>query len=119
MKPPNKMKGSGRIAFIAHQHEITSELEAGWPIKASYLARAEALGISYQQFSRYVDALIRKRPRSPRHPEPVPSPSATLPDPAVMASPTASTERPKNERHDLKPSPGFRLAKPRRKVEEG
>ena len=53
-----RMKGSGRIAFLAQKNEIASELQAGWPVKASYLARADKLGISYQQFTRYVDTFI-------------------------------------------------------------
>jgi hypothetical protein len=48
-----RMKGSGRIAFLAQKNEIAAELKAGWPLKASYLARADKLGISYQQFTRY------------------------------------------------------------------
>ena len=53
------MKGVARVAFLAYRAEIQAELEAGWPIKAVYERRAEKLGMSYQQFHRYVTAIIR------------------------------------------------------------
>jgi hypothetical protein len=44
--PPDRqrMKGVGRVAFIAHIADITAELDAGWPIKAAYENRKERLG---------------------------------------------------------------------------
>src|SRR5215831_2027053 len=62
MSPPHdrrRMKGVGRVAFIAHLAEITAELDAGWPIKAVYENRKERLGMSYAQFTRYVDQIVR------------------------------------------------------------
>jgi hypothetical protein len=63
------MKGVGRVAFIAHLAEITAELDAGWPIKAVYENRKERLGMSYAQFTRYVDQIVRhgRRTQVPPH----------------------------------------------------
>lgn len=55
-----RMKGVGRVSFIAHLGEITAELDAGWPIKAIYEKRADALGLSYAQFARYVAEIVRR-----------------------------------------------------------
>ena len=63
-----RVKGLGRVAFIANLREITAELEAGWPIKAVYDKRAARLGMSYAQFARYVDQIVGEtaaRGRSP------------------------------------------------------
>jgi hypothetical protein len=54
------MKGVGRVAFIAHLETITTQLDAGWPIKAVYERHATALNMSYAQFARYVDQIIRR-----------------------------------------------------------
>jgi hypothetical protein len=56
---PKRMKGMGRVAFIAARDEIAAELAAGWPVKAIYQRRAAQLGIGYPQFTRYVAKLIR------------------------------------------------------------
>ena len=60
---PKRMKGVGRVAFIAQLADITADLEAGWPVKAVYQKRADKLGISYAQFARYVDQIVRRRQR--------------------------------------------------------
>jgi hypothetical protein len=69
------MKGVGRVAFIAHLAAITAELDAGWPIKAVYENRKDRLGMSYAQFTRYVDQIIRRgrRTQAPPHATSVPS----------------------------------------------
>jgi hypothetical protein len=118
-----RMKGSGRIAFIAQQNEIASELKAGWPIKASYLARIDKLGMSYQQFARYVDALIRTPDQRSRRRAPLttaatghalsPSPLPPKPTPPVTtvtgASPSPSAaEEPTDARHEPVARPTFR-----------
>jgi hypothetical protein len=79
------MKGVGRVAFIAHLVEITAELDAGWPIKAVYENRKERLGMSYAQFTRYVDQIVRHGRRTqvapPTNPaSSQPSPVRTLPE---------------------------------------
>jgi hypothetical protein len=96
MNPPpdrRRMKGVGRVAFIAHLAEITEELDAGWPIKAVYENLEERLGMSYAQFTRYVDQIVRRgrRTQVPPCPAPVPSrppPVQPLPErlPAIIAS---------------------------------
>ena len=86
MSPPHdrrRMKGVGRVAFIAHLAEITAELDAGWPIKAVYENRKERLGMSYAQFTRYVDQIVRHGRR------------ALIPPPAPSQPPP---ERPSRER---------------------
>jgi hypothetical protein len=85
------MKGVGRVAFIAHLAEITAELDAGWPIKAVYEKRKERLGMSYAQFTRYVDQIVRhgRRALIPPHPAPSqPTPARPLPErlPTMTAS---------------------------------
>jgi len=53
------MKGIGRVTFMALRAEIAAELDAGRPLKAVYENHQGRLGISYRQFGRYVDELIR------------------------------------------------------------
>jgi hypothetical protein len=84
-----RMKGLGRVAFIAHLAEITAELDAGWPIKAVYENRKGRLGMSYAQFTRYVDQIVRhgRRVQVPPHPTSVPSqppPERPLPQRPTM-----------------------------------
>jgi hypothetical protein len=93
--PPDRrrMKGVGRVAFVAHLAEITAELDAGWPIKAVYENRKERLGMSYAQFTRYVDQIVRhgRRPQIPARPTPAPSPPPPArPLPALLPTMTAS-----------------------------
>jgi len=71
------MKGIGRVTFIAHLAEITAELDAGCPLKVIYENRQGRLGISYRQFARYVDQLIRRGARG----------QAPSPPPAAASSP--------------------------------
>ena len=47
-----RMKGVGRVAFMARLDDITADLEAGWPIKAVYQKCSDKLGMSYAQFAR-------------------------------------------------------------------
>ena len=78
------MKGVGRVAFIAHLAEITAELDAGWPIKAVYENRKGRLGMSYAQFARYVDRIVRRGARPQAHARPTPGPA---PAPLTRAQP--------------------------------
>ena len=55
----------GRVVFLAHLDEIKAEIDAGWPIKAAFLKRADRLAMSYAQFARYVDAIIKGNTRGP------------------------------------------------------
>jgi hypothetical protein len=62
------MKGMGRVVFLAHLDEIKAEIDAGWPIKAAFLKRADRLAMSYAQFARYVDTIIRGNAHGPSDP---------------------------------------------------
>jgi hypothetical protein len=96
MNPPpdrRRMKGVGRVAFIAHLAEITEELDAGWPIKAVYENLEERLGMSYAQFTRYVDQIVRRgrRTQFPSRPTSTPSqPPSVRPLPDPLPTMTAS-----------------------------
>jgi Family of unknown function (DUF5338) len=59
-----RMRGIGRVTFLAHLAEITAELDAGWPLKVVYENRSGRLGISYTQFTRYVDRIVRRGART-------------------------------------------------------
>jgi hypothetical protein len=87
-----RMKGVGRVAFIARLAEITAELDAGWPIKAVYEARKEQLSMSYAQFARYVDQIVRRsrRAQAPGGASPAPS-KPEQPIPAAPRPPAAIT----------------------------
>ncbi|HUZ64831.1 MAG TPA: TraK family protein [Acetobacteraceae bacterium] len=89
--PPKRIKGLGRVAFLAQRADIAADLDAGWPLTAIYARRAGKLGISYAQFARYVDQHIRRSdhtrttdrgstPAPPPLPAPVPpaDPKGTL-----------------------------------------
>jgi hypothetical protein len=76
---PKRIKGIGRVAFIAHLADITADLDAGWPAKAVYERRAGSLGISYVQFTRYVDQIVRGGNRSPTANHGPTSPPSTPP----------------------------------------
>jgi Family of unknown function (DUF5338) len=113
MSPPRdqkRMKGIGRVAFLAQLAEITAELDAGWPIKAVYDNRKQRMGISYAQFTRYVDQIVRNHDAPaaahhaivtsqpvrdrPRHePSPPPLPSAAAPPPTIPPVPPQGSSR--------------------------
>lgn len=98
--PPKRMKGTGRVGFLAHKVEIAAELEAGWPVKAVYQARAEKLGISYPQFVRYVNADIRGRAQRPKAGPPAavsPAPAASLPPKPVPPAPEGTAAHARHE----------------------
>lgn len=90
-----RMKGVGRVAFVAHLAEITADLEAGWPIKAVYQKRAVKLGMSYAQFARYVDQIVRRgnRRRPPPFEPPLEPPRPSVPSAAAPPSATPSLQQ--------------------------
>jgi hypothetical protein len=59
-------KQSGRLTFFACREAIRAELERGATMLSVYQTRAEALGISYAQFTRHVNVYIRGKPQKPR-----------------------------------------------------
>jgi Family of unknown function (DUF5338) len=83
-----RMKGVGRVAFMAQLADITADLEAGWPMKAVYQKCADKLGISYAQFARYVDQIVRRGARSHAATRAATLPAAPPPrDPMSQAEP--------------------------------
>jgi hypothetical protein len=79
---PKRMKGMGRVVFIAHLDAIKAEIDAGWPIKAVFQKRADKLAMSYAQFARYVAKIVRGNTRGrAKPPEQSPSPAQQPPDP--------------------------------------
>jgi hypothetical protein len=84
---PKRMKGVGRVAFMAQLADITADLEAGWPVKAVYQKCAGKLGISYAQFARYVDQIIRRHTARGTIRQPVPSTPPHARDQAHHAEP--------------------------------
>ncbi len=82
--PHKRIKGIGRVAFIAHLADITADLDAGWPVKAVYQRQAGNLGISYVQYTRYVGRIVRQGDHS-RAPARGPTPSAPPPAPVSQA----------------------------------
>ena len=78
---PKRMKGIGRVAFMAQLADITADLDAGWPVKAVYQKWAGNLGMSYVQFTRYVDRIVRQGDRSRAPARGATPPAAPLPDP--------------------------------------
>lgn len=100
---PKRMKGTGRVSFMAQLADITAELDAGWPVKAVYEKRAQTVGISYAQFARYVEQIVKRGPRAPvtrnghslhahsptasamDQPTPEPPPQTTVPEGSIHA----------------------------------
>ncbi len=98
------MKGIGRVTFIAHLAEITAEIDAGWPLKAVYENRRGSLGISYVQFSRYVDRIIGRSARGRRSLQP-PQPACPVTDVRVGVTASgrashAANRTPRTIKHD-------------------
>lgn len=80
----------GRVVFLAHLDEIKAEIDAGWPIKAAFLKRADRLAMSYAQFARYVDTIIRGNAHGPLGLSPSPAkPAQGLAD-AAQSRPSES-----------------------------
>ena len=60
-KKPQRRQ-SGRIAFIACSDRVRAQLDRGVTMIAIYDMYAAQLGMSYAQFTRYVNAEIRGKP---------------------------------------------------------
>jgi hypothetical protein len=61
-------------AFLARKDAIAAELDRGHKMRAAYEKHAPHLGISYSQFTRYVNRHIRQKETKPRE-----KPNATAP----------------------------------------
>ncbi|MGI4943957.1 MAG: TraK family protein, partial [Janthinobacterium lividum] len=96
-----KVRGTARVAFIAHLDTITAELGQGHTAQAIYERHQAKLGnsISYQQFARYVrqlredgmvqSPLSRSAPRPLSPAKPPPPPPAPEPKPQTSAQLTS------------------------------
>lgn len=84
MAARTKMKGVGRVAFLAHLDPIQTELAQGWPVKAIYLRYAEQLEMSYQQFARYVRRYLKANPAAQAVHAAQPEQAPTTPAPAPV-----------------------------------
>lgn len=90
-----RMKGTGRVAFMAQLADITAERDAGWPLKAIYEAHRERLGISYAQFTRYVDRIVRRAQHGESADSAQPAlPLSSVPAPTPRAHPVPTAEPP-------------------------
>jgi len=81
------MKGISRVTFMTLLAEIAAELDAGRPLKAVYENHQGRLGISYRQFGRYVDELIRGDGRDQAS---SPPPAGTSPPRLAQLEPTVA-----------------------------
>jgi hypothetical protein len=61
-------------AFLARKDAIAAELDRGHKMRTAYEKHAPHLGVSYSQFTRYVNRHIRKKETKPRE-----KPNATAP----------------------------------------
>ncbi len=103
-----KVRGTARVAFIAHLDTITAELGQGHTAQAIYERHQAKLGnsISYQQFARYVrqlreDGVVQSplsRP-APRPSSPAKSSPAIEPKPQTTAELTTEGP-PSHARHE-------------------
>ena len=95
--PKRKVRGLGRVAFIANLPAIKTELAEGWTAKSIYDRHADKLAgkISYPQFIRYVRAL-RNAPSNAKPP----APAASVPAAIAQPSPLPATGNPAHARHE-------------------
>lgn len=111
-----RRRGMARVVFLANEEKFRSLIEAGYPLLAIYQDHADALGIGYPQFTRYVnryllDAVLHQRkgvsPQSPARSRsagsqpPTPISSAPTVKPAKPAVPFQHNPTSGNDREDL------------------
>lgn len=54
-----RLKGAGRVAFLARIDEVRKEVAEGWPLVAIFDRHKGQLGgLSYSQFTRYVQRYV-------------------------------------------------------------
>src|SRR5271166_5411381 len=107
------VRGTARVAFIAHLDTITAELAQGHTALAVYQRHQAKLGgaISYQQFARYVrqlreDGVVKSPLGRPASPPPRSAPRATSPPsplppaPKPQPAPVTPPEGSANARHE-------------------
>lgn len=86
-------KGAGRVTFLAHAEKIKELIASGHPQRSIYDEHAEALGISYSQFNRYVGKYVLGKTEGGHQKgkvsEAVPQPAPATPAPVTTGSNTA------------------------------
>lgn len=54
-----RLKGAGRVSFLARIEQVRSEVNEGWPLVAIFDRHKADLGVlSYSQFTRYVKRYV-------------------------------------------------------------
>lgn len=71
-----RRRGDGRAAFLAHLDRIKAHVASGRTMIQFYQENAEALGIGYPQFTRYVERFIteKEKPKAAQPAAPVDTP---------------------------------------------
>jgi hypothetical protein len=59
-----KTKRNGKMIFLSVLPEIKAEMAEGYTLTAIHANRASSLGISYSQFTRYVNCFITSETKS-------------------------------------------------------
>lgn len=67
-----RARGAGKVAFWAHKESIERMLEAKHTVMATFRAHKKQVDIEYAQFRRYVNELIRRKPKEKSSAEPEP-----------------------------------------------
>lgn len=62
-KTPGKrrLKGEGRVGFLARVEEIRTLIDQGYPLLSIYERHKDGLTITYSQFTRYVAKFITRK----------------------------------------------------------
>lgn len=58
METSSRRHGMGRVAFLSRLTIVEGRICAGYPLASIYKDFREELGISYSQFSRYVNRYV-------------------------------------------------------------
>lgn len=90
-------RGMARVVFLANEAKFRALIAAGYPLKEIYREHADALGIGYPHFTRYVnryllDAVLHQRKRG-LLPLPPSVPRATASSPGSVSSDSPSAPR--------------------------
>jgi hypothetical protein len=61
LKQVSGKKGAGRVSFLAHLEDIRASLAAGHTVRAAHRLFAARVPVSYSQFARHVNALLKRK----------------------------------------------------------
>lgn len=78
--------GAGRVAFLARRELIQQALDAGWSIRAAFQRYAADAGMSYSQFTRYVNRYLKDSHAASKAP-PTPLPESPAQDATLKSGP--------------------------------